>query len=295
MNTESMFASLFEGRKDAFGLDVGGCARGAIDYESHLRHGIAIGVYPMVNDHVKWGCVDFDISAANHPTYDFEFEAEAHDAALDLVNVLRHLGITGWVERTRSFGRHVWVFASEWVPARTMRRALLVASAVAETPVREVNPKQETLGEGQLGNYVRLPYPGVPIGRRDSRYIYDGVYQRALSGFVHEAYVSRSTAGELEQAASLYVEPEPVLRHVSKGNHVTGVFPAYVTRMIEEGPFEGTDRSSFLFRLANKCYEANMSEEDAAEAVDQAASNCGKFDDRRDRDRQIDSIIRKVY
>jgi hypothetical protein len=53
------------------------------------------------------------------------------------------------IERSRSKGWHIWVFASHPVTAKAMRRALKVAYAAIELPAKEANPKSETLNVGQ--------------------------------------------------------------------------------------------------------------------------------------------------
>ena len=71
--------------------------------EDHLKDSPAIGVYPLVaqDDGIKvwWGCVDFD-----------EGIEESYIHAKNLREVLKQLGVTSWVERSRSKGFHVWVF-----------------------------------------------------------------------------------------------------------------------------------------------------------------------------------------
>lgn len=174
------FANLFQGRTDAVGTEAGGCIRlpgewavqRAIDL--HLGHGgkDAIGIYPMrlfpmakatgsgefvraedaTNEaewRVHWGCIDFD-----------EGEEISLVHARNVRTALQQLGLTSWIERSRSKGFHVWLFADEWVPARTMRRALLAACQLVDAPTKEINPKQEELNDDQLGNYVRLSHPG---------------------------------------------------------------------------------------------------------------------------------------
>lgn len=146
---------LFGGNMEAYGLDQFD-GRGMAVHETvtsrlmeqHLDGDIGIGIYPMwLQDGVwwtKWGCCDID-------TGDW-------DEAYRLAATLRAMGLVPHVERSRSKGWHVWVFASERVPAAQMRRALKVAYATIGLQAKEANPKAEELREGQLGNYVRLPY-----------------------------------------------------------------------------------------------------------------------------------------
>ena len=311
------FAELFQGRNDAYGADAGGCERVSCDewdgwlWRQHLEGHTPIGVYPIIPpdalhrartvDCVHWGCVDFDIRSDNHPTYDYETEQEAHEAASNLVRVLHHLGIVGWIERTRSHGRHVWVFASEWTPAHLVRRTLLVAASVAGVSAREVNPKQETLAEGQLGNYVRLPYPGmVPAdgglpacgSRRLILRSDGGIY--GFEPFLRDALARRSAPDVYAQAAALW-QPPPEPKPITRVAFVEGDYPRYVRKMIEGGPMDGSDRSTFLARLAHKCFESGMTIEAALAAQYEADDIYGKFVGRRDREKQLMNNVERAY
>lgn len=151
------FAWLFAGRVDAFGTEAGGCVRGNVDddtYEAHLA-GTPIGIYPVVHYaagvrteewFVKWGACDIDYD-------DIQEAINFHD-------LLAQVGIPSYIERSRSKGYHVWVFVENWISAETMRHALLVVRDFLKMDAREIYPKQTTLREGELGNYLRLPYPG---------------------------------------------------------------------------------------------------------------------------------------
>jgi hypothetical protein len=139
--TVGMFTTLFRGRGDVYGHEEGRCVKEPLThniFQQHLDGVQAIGVYPMVPinnvHHVVWGCSDIDIEDLGG--------ARKIQSALSAVNV------TSFVERSRSKGYHVWVFAEQVVPASDMRRMLLCAHQVAEYPAREVNPKQETLATG---------------------------------------------------------------------------------------------------------------------------------------------------
>jgi len=175
------YANLFTGRADVHGTEQGGAyRRGPVGSMSSRRWWIEtcrdhlsgaaepIGSYPMIPLGQEpawwaaWGCVDYD-----------EGEDESWAHAVNTHNVCQALGAKTWIERSRSKGYHVWLFPEATVPAETMRHALLAAAQIAGAPTREINPKQTTLGwseahgDHQLGNYVRLPYPGgSPNGRR---------------------------------------------------------------------------------------------------------------------------------
>ena len=144
------FITLFQGNPAVIGTEEGGCDRSphkttadhmawwVTQMQQHLDGGPQAGVYPMVQTSdgfvVHWGCIDVD-----------EGEEASLIHASNIVTVLRKFGVTGWIERSRSKGYHVWVFAQDWVPAQLMRHALLAAAQIAQAPTREINPKQSTL------------------------------------------------------------------------------------------------------------------------------------------------------
>jgi hypothetical protein len=233
LDEKGTFKVLFEGNRSALGAEEGGCLRLPQPWmwsqflEAHLTgEGEPVGVYPMVSGDrisgfhedagawaVKWGCVDIDVG---------ESESQLHAKNLHLA--LEAFGIRGWIERSRSKGYHVWVFADSWVPAGTMRSALLAACQIAGAPSQEVNPKQAKLREGQLGNYVRLPYPGW-LGPATSRPPFRRVMLRpstgvpyGLSEFVCCAFGSRVGGNTLRTLSEAYVAPErPIQRREWKG------------------------------------------------------------------------------
>jgi len=304
------FHALFEGRVDVCGTEEGGCDRSmAIDHwGGHFLGGTPMGVYPMVPlQHpdeptewlVKWGCVDLDVKREGKRRYDYDTEDEAHLAARNLHSVLQHAGVTSWTEVTRSHGRHVWVFMDDWVPAATMRRALLVACDVADVPPTEVNPKSEGFDDPEtLGNYVRLPYP---YGIDDNRYMLTvkSEVRIARDAFIIRAYETRNSAGELEALAELWTPP-PTRVHVAEYGQYDGKLndeiTPYIRAVLKQGPINGEDRSGWLYWLAGKCREENLTPELAYAVVHEADTvYTHKYVIRKDGDRRIMELIEKQY
>jgi hypothetical protein len=306
------FASLFEGRKDAYGTNDGGCQRVPLGYdhevvwrdriEDHLRGHKPLGVYPMVPApgwHAgpewvcRWGCSDIDI--------------DDEQLAWNLHTALTALDITSWVERSRSKGYHVWVFAQEWVPARVMRRALLVAHEVAGVPAKEVNPKAETLNEGQLGNYVRLPYPGSEKACYAGRQIVLTDPHRvpewkswyySVEEFVAAAETCRAPTLTLENAAKLWREPAPkvavqLVRASASQEALERRLRGKSKIIYEEGPWEGSDRSTAMYRLCGWLKDDGFTPGEALQLLKFWRWN--KFGDRPDGERRIEEMVASVY
>ena len=301
------FAELFLGRLDAFGTEEGGCERTTdtlwVNYveriRKHLWEGKPMGVYPMVlvGDYwqVNWGCVDFD-----------EGEETSWVEAQNLLSVLTVLGIEGWVERSRSKGFHVWVFAAAPVRAEHMRKALLGATQIAKASTKEINPKQFEMAEGQLGNYVRLPYPNVftkaePLTRR-VMVTRDGVTIN-FEDFVKCAHRARTDPALFERHQTLWKpppKPAEVQRLTVAVDELDGNLPSMASmskrthHAFAYGPFEDADRSGFLFRLGLYLADDGYTPDEALAFLCNADERWGKFIARGDL-HEIEKIVSKVY
>ena len=164
------YMTLFRGRGDAHGTWEGGCKRELVTqdtFRNHLAGVELVGIYPVVpmrgEPRCVWGCSDIDV--------------DDMDSAFNLAMAFAVKGIKAWVEKTRK-GYHVWVFSTKTVLAATMRRAFLAAHQAIDYPAKEVNPKQEQIGNG-LGNYVRLPYPNA-FGGLSADHNYNDVHVRYM-------------------------------------------------------------------------------------------------------------------
>lgn len=143
------FTRLFQGNHSVHGHDHGYSVPRPPDFHSHLYGLHPTGIYPMVMRggvwEVRWSCIDID--------------KEDYPLAREFETLLDESGVQAWVERSRSKGYHVWMFWDQWLSALD---AFFFGRLVIEElgyPKMESNPKQATLPEGKLGNYVRLPYP----------------------------------------------------------------------------------------------------------------------------------------
>lgn len=325
------FLSLFDGAREAVGLEEGGCLRlpDPIDWElhveAHLEGGGPIGVYPMttmIDDDwttlgatdgpwrwvVKWGCVDFD-----------EGDEESWIHASNLYHVLDQFGIKAWIERSRSKGYHVWVFLDDWLDPDTVRRSLLAACQIVSAPSKEVNPKQTSLKAGQLGNYVRLPYPGalakgavrraldVIDPERDRRRVMLGLdgLPYTLNWFVDVALNTLTTEKQLLRLADYYIAPSystPENRDWSKlqGSAVDRLTGK--ARIIwEQGPLENPGsptnfRGQTLWKLARQIVEdGKHSPEETLELLTDADRRWGKFWERHDGEDRLRALVEKAF
>lgn len=306
--TVAVYSKLFRGRIDAYGTETGGClhdespssAHYVKNVELHLEGVRQMGVYPMVYGDThgwqcRWGCIDFD-----------EGDEVSRIHAINTAAVMDHLGIWSAHERSRSKGRHLWVFADNWIPAKIMRRALLAACQIAGSPQRECNPKAETLDDPtKLGNYVRLPYPGG-WETTNRQVMVDGDDATIdVDVFVKEALANRVSGEQLEDMAALWTPPvRPVTQFTATDLYAidTDKIVLPTTQLMSKGswnawkhgPFEGADRSKTLWKLANKLATEGYSPVETLAFVTDADIRWGKFTARGDHT-TLERLVAKVF
>lgn len=265
------FITLFRGRGDAYGAWEGRSVKEALTrqhYVEHLAAGPHIGVYPCVpvngTTMCVWGCTDIDYDGPE-------------DAWL-LYGALKAVGVHSWVEKTRR-GYHVWVFATELVTAKDMRRMFLAAHQVTELNPKEVNPKQESLLPNQLGNYVRLPYPAQ--GELERFMVRPDGGTIGLQAFVERALEARVTPDKVASLAEYYRPPQidlsGVLPPTGSIVEIARILTPLGRAIFRDGPLEGRDRSTTLTHLAHECRKASLNPTDALMILEDADLRWGKY------------------
>lgn len=294
------FMQRFHGRTDRYGTWDGGSAVCDGDewydhYHRHLAFGPYIGVYPSIdNTNCAWGCVDID-GTKGAPEWE-----ELWETANRLAAALAYKRVKGWTEQTAN-GIHVWVFPdTPSVPARTMRRALLAACEVIGYRPKEVNPKQELLEDGRIGNYVRLPYYGYfADGMPHDRYIVEEGEAMDLEEFLLLSDHSLVSTATLEDMARLWVPPETATIDLEGDinaavNNLVPMLPSLAYKIWTEGHL-GTDRSHAMVKF---CLELRNDQWQPAYTLKMLRAldgKLGKFVDRHDREEQLNKIVRFVY
>lgn len=297
------FITLFRGRGDVYGHNEGRCVKAQLTeqvFRDHLQGIAPIGVYPMLPHadqyYVAWGCVDFDT-------------ADADQNAVKLYDALFEAGIASWIEKSRSKGFHVWVFADHAVLAEDMRKMLIVASQVAETPTTEVNPKQTTLKAGQYGNYVRLPYPNVADRSTDRQRIFNRNDVHAnkfdnpmdFNNFIGSAMSCRTPKETIQRIASMYQPP----KQTTVVNH-DYVYDATLDEAMQllsplgkviwrDGPLAGKDRSSTLAKLGHETVRSGLNPSQTKIVLMTADKRWGKYHLRHDGELEIDKLVVRVH
>lgn len=285
----SEFIDLFSGRDDAYGSWEGGCVKLKVTqatFMSHLIGDEGIGIYPVTPDnHTRWGCSDIDVPDL--------------DAVRNLQTALSMKKIITWVERSRR-GYHLWLFATEPVPAAAMRRCLLAAHQVCDYPAKEVNPKQETVTSG-YGNYVRLPYFGGWDKQPTERIILgDDETPLDLATFVVAAHSRRTTPDKIHAVAKLWKPPVSVPFQMRTGKPMSFgelkyLISGYTYTILNNGPLEGSDRSSTLVRLASRLRADGLMPAETLAVLIEADKKWGKYHMRENGEAYLEQIVMRVY
>ncbi|HPG58080.1 MAG TPA: CRISPR-associated primase-polymerase type A1 [Candidatus Wallbacteria bacterium] len=182
------FIDLFSGRDGVYALqfvDSNGCAgyrpvRERFDRDallSHLGGELTAGMYPVRSDNtVKFMAFDIDVSRHYLMSCDeSEVRSKLGEARLLVTEIVRRLAsvaIVPMVEFSGAKGYHVWVFFEEPVAAAVARKFAEVVLAKIDLEKYEyigveIFPKQAMVGDGAIGNLIKIPL-GVHMktGRR---------------------------------------------------------------------------------------------------------------------------------
>jgi len=158
------FVNLFKGNDSGYGVWSENGARTYREdvteelYTQHLAGSLHLGIVPVNQNNECWfGAIDIDAHTGGSEIDLREVEAKILSRDLPLV-----------VCRSKRGGAHVYYFVKSPISAKKMRSRLkgwakeLGAPLTEEsdnTPTGiEIFPKQDTLKEGSVGNWINLPY-----------------------------------------------------------------------------------------------------------------------------------------
>ncbi|MCK5606793.1 hypothetical protein KAR91_33130 [Candidatus Pacearchaeota archaeon] len=150
------------------------------NYFKHLDGEIGLGLVPIREDNTCiWGAIDVD-AHGDLPDIDLnELEKKIANLNLPLVTC-----------RSKSGGAHLYLFMEEPISAKQMQQTLKKWAGVLGHGGVEIFPKQVKLSEGQLGNWLNLPY----FNAKDTvRYAIKNGNKLTLEQFCIEAMSVRQT------------------------------------------------------------------------------------------------------
>ena len=155
---------------------------GVANFAAHLSGSRGLTQIPIRADgSARWGAIDVD------------------GEGLDLVAMasrVQALRLPLTVCRSKSGGAHLYFFLPDWAPAADVRRLLKTWAAALGHPGVEVFPKQDRLGEDEVGNGINLPYFDAEA---TTRYAVDDGAPAPLLRFLSMAEGLKTPIGEAEQ------------------------------------------------------------------------------------------------
>jgi hypothetical protein len=311
-------------------------------FRRHLVGEIALGVFPMVydptNKHVgprgwveeerdnpsdrftdggiirfypdmqkdlwvcSWGCIDIDATSDTHAGQGTE--DEVLDYARSLQTVLHVQSIPSWIERTRSGGAHVWVFADTWCATADMRHCLQAAEEIADVPTDSPFPKSESL-QGPPGNFVRLPYWGARRHSDRQVILDDDGKPVSLEDFLHASNMQRAKIADIKAAALLKHAPMDTSLHPTLRNSRDGRLWGRLKTMYEDGPpaeafrpnqGSGKGRHGWLFHFAAYAANDGHAVDTIVQWLIELDNSCTyKFTGRPDQEHQLRQLALKAY
>lgn len=121
-------------------------------WENHLSGKQGLGIVPIRDDQCCVFCaLDID-------EYDLNLE--------DLNKTIGKMKLPFVLCRTKSGGAHLYMFFSEPVRADIVKKRLKIMAEAVGFPAVEIFPKQKELREGDVGNWINLPYFNVEFTDR---------------------------------------------------------------------------------------------------------------------------------
>lgn len=236
----TLFSDVFAGRHDVYAEAYKhphkpGRVSYALKQESltpsvladHLNGVRRIGIYPLVDNYVRWFAVDFDAPKGTDVNLSDEEKfalawAEADKQAIKF----EEAGLFVFLERSRSGkGVHIWGFFDEPIEALIVLRALKPLLLDAATYDR-MYPVQSSVTDGGYGNLIALPFHGESLKAGNT------------------AFLNRDTLEPIEPLAFLqgttfnnrFVVEELAEHAPKEKNNVEGAVGTYVRT---DGDYEG--------------------------------------------------------
>lgn len=119
------------------------------DFQAHLEGRRGLGLSPIASSNcVRWGAIDVDVYNG------LSLE--------DLNTVIQRAALPLVLCRSKSGGPHLYLFLSDWVPAKAMIQKLENLASFLGFGDSEIFPKQAMISqvdrEPDFGNWINLPY-----------------------------------------------------------------------------------------------------------------------------------------
>jgi hypothetical protein len=185
-----LFGDVFAGRFDCYAYarphrNPEKAAKGKLEYilvrepltqavlQDHLDGRQRIGIYPLVDNYIRWFAIDFD-APKDPETGDriADYFPQAWEQALEQVAAFETAGLFVYLERSRSGnGVHLWGFFDEPIDAALTLQALKPLLVDAASYDR-MYPVQKEVKAGGFGNLIALPFHGESLREGHSAFLH---------------------------------------------------------------------------------------------------------------------------
>ena len=163
------FRRLFVHRNDVYALQTISGAYSSIKkpltdtiIKDHFDGKVSVGLYQLLDETVKWACIDIDVNKEVWSSPDFKMEdwdERMDQQAAQIKDIFAKNGLTSYIENSGFKGRHVWIFFQEAIAstvARNVLRKLFNKLKLVDAGMHiEIFPKQTT---AEFGNLVKAPF-----------------------------------------------------------------------------------------------------------------------------------------
>jgi len=191
-------------------------------WEQHLAGSTGIGSIPIQQtSQCMWGAVDID-------QYD----------GLDLEQMSLVLPEPLVLCRSKSGGAHIFIFMQSPTTAALMRKKLTLVAKSVGHPNAEIFPKQEVLNEGDVGNWINMPYFNI---ESPTRYCIKGGVELTPHEFIN--HVSECT---ITTQQFVGFNPQPIFEPEADPEFADA--PPCLRELVVRG-FPSGSRNSALFSM----------------------------------------------
>ena len=217
------YVALFQGNRKAYGqwnpqrgsmkTDMGDFVENG-KVKEHLTGVMGLGLVPVRDDATcMFGVIDID----NHDGKTIDL--------MDLSNRVASAALPLVVCRSKSGGAHCYLFCKEPVPAYMIRKVLTKWAGDLKHEKAEIFPKQSKLEEGQIGNWINLPYFGALSDpsiedptMATNRYAMEGGKPIRIEAFIQSATLKRVNKESIESFLVVdHPGAPPCIQSIMKG------------------------------------------------------------------------------
>lgn len=177
-------------------------------WDDHLSGKQGLGIIPITDrSQVKFGAIDVD-------EYELDLEGLAkriHEEGMPLV-----------LCRTKSGGAHLFLFLSDWCPAKVVQQRLREMAAQLGYGQSEIFPKQTTIlaERGDVGQWINMPYFDVnntqryALSHEGRRLTLEEFIRHAFTKIIRPENLATTKFIRPEEGAPLHEGP-PCLNHLA--------------------------------------------------------------------------------